>query len=123
MSISRNMAAAVVLMAALSPVATAHTGEKLSGGEIAALFPGQFEAIWKDKHQVSVVVESDGEMRGSTGMMSDSGQWSIDGDQLCVAFYWWTSNKPRCTEVVLDEGWYLGMHNSSGEPRVRFRPQ
>jgi hypothetical protein len=123
MNINRQTAAALVLLAASTSLATAQAGEKLSAGEIAALFPGQFEAIWKNKHEVNVVAGSDGEMRGTTGIMSDSGRWSIDGDQLCVAFYWWTKNRPRCTEVVRQDGWYHGMLNSKGKPRVRFRPQ
>ena len=123
MSISGKALAAVVLLAASAPLAPLDAGEKLTADEIAALFPGEFEAIWKDEHEVSVIAGSDGKVRGSSGMMSDSGQWSIDGDRLCVAFYWWTRNRPRCTEVVRQAGWYLGMHNSKGKPRVRFRPQ
>lgn len=123
MTIGRQLAAAVLLVAASSPFATAEAGEKLSAGEIAALFPGQYEAIWKDKHKVEVVAGIDGEISGSFGIFSGSGQWSIVGDQLCVATKWVSGNRPRCSKVEREEGWYLGMHNSKGKPRVRFRPQ
>lgn len=121
MNISRRAVAAVVLMAAASP--PLHAAEKLSGDEIAALFPGRYEAVWKNKHQVHVVAGLDGEISGSFGIFSGSGQWSIVGDQLCVASRWWSGNRPKCSEVTRQEGWYLGMNNSKGEPRVRFRPQ
>jgi hypothetical protein len=122
MKINRKAAAAIVLIATSCPFA-AQADEKLSAGEITALFPGEFEAIWKGEHQARIVAGTDGVMRGSSGILSDSGRWSVDGDQLCVVFYWWTSNEPRCTEVVRQEGWYVGMINSKGKARVRFRPQ
>jgi hypothetical protein len=109
-------------LAAVSPKSKAEEGQKLSADEIAALFPGRYEAIWKDKHQVSVVAGPDGEISGSYGIFSGSGRWSIVGDELCVASRWLSSNRPRCSEVVLHRGWYLGMQNSKGKPRVRFRP-
>ena len=121
MILSRKLAAAIAFIA--SPLATLHAGEKLSGEEIAALFPGQYEAIWKNKHQVHVVAGLDGEISGSFGIFSGSGKWTIVGDQLCVASRWWSGNRPKCSEVVRHEGWYLGMLNSKGKPRVRFRPQ
>jgi hypothetical protein len=123
MDISRKAAAVLALIAASSPLATAQAGEKLSAAEIAALFPGQYEAVWKDKHQVRVEAGSGGRISGSFGIFSGSGQWSIVGDQLCVASRWWGGNRPRCSEVERQGDWYLGMHNGKGEPRVRFRPQ
>lgn len=104
-------------------LASADTGATLSGGEIRALFPGQFEAVWKDNSQVSIEASSDGGVHGRTGILSDSGSWSVRGDELCVTFYWWTGNEPRCTEVRREGGWYVGMMRSNGEPRVRFRRQ
>lgn len=138
MKVNRRQAAAAVLIAASGFLATTQAGEKLaaastsakveagqklSAGEIAALFPGRYEAIWKDKHQVRVVARTDGEISGSFGIFSGSGRWSIVGDELCVASRWWSSNRPRCSEVLLHQGWYLGLPNSKGKSRVRFRPQ
>ena len=109
-------------LAAADPAAKAETtGQKLSAGEIAALFPGRYQAIWKGKHQVSVLAGPDGEISGSYGIFSGSGRWSIVGDELCVASRWMYNNRPRCSEVVLHQGWYLGMPNGKGKPRVRFR--
>lgn len=104
-------------------LASASTSAALSGSEIRALFPGQFEAVWKDKRQVSIEAGSDGAVRGWAGILSDSGRWSVEGDKLCVSFYWWTGNEPRCSEIRREGGWYLGMLRSNGEPRVRFRRQ
>ena len=119
MDISRTLAAVVF---AACPFAAAQAGEKLSADEIAALFPGQYEAIWKNRHQVLVVAGTDGEISGSYGVFFGSGEWSIVGDQLCISSRWW-SGRPRCSELERQEGWYLGMHNGKGKPRLRFRPQ
>ena len=110
-------------LAAASPPAKAALGQKLSPGEIAALFPGRYEAIWKDKHQVRIEAGPDGEISGSYGIFSGSGRWSIVGDELCVVSRWIYNNRPRCSEVLLHQGWYLGMPNGKGKPRVRFRPK
>lgn len=109
-------------LAATDPVATPETGQKLSADEIAALFPGRYQAVWKDRHEVSVLAGPDGEISGSYGIFSGSGRWTIVGDELCVASRWLYNNRPRCSEVVLLQGWYLGMPNGKGKPRVRFRP-
>jgi hypothetical protein len=122
MDISRMLAAAAVVIAASSPLGTAQAGEKLTADEIAALFPGQYEAIWKNKHEVHVIAGTDGQISGSYGIISGSGQWSIVGDQLCVSSRWWSGNRPRCSELERQEGWYLGMQNGKGKPRLRFRP-
>ncbi len=109
-------------LAAADPAAKAETGQKLSAGEIAALFPGRYQAIWKDKHEVSVLAGPNGEISGSYGIFSGSGRWTIVGEELCVASRWMYNNRPSCSEVLLHQGWYLGMPNGKGKPRVRFRP-
>jgi heat shock protein HslJ len=119
MQISAIAAAAVALVAMSSPFA-AHAGEKLSAEEIAALFPGQYEAIWKDKHQVQVEAGTNGEISGSYGIFFGSGKWWIAGDQLCVGSRWFS--KDRCSAVERQGDWFTGMHNGKGEARVRFRP-
>jgi hypothetical protein len=119
MQISRTAIAAVTVMAISSPFA-AHAGEKLSAEEIAALFPGQYEAIWKDKHEVQVDAGSNGEIRGSYGIFFGSGKWWIVGNQLCVNSHWFS--KKRCSELERQGDWFMGMHNGKGQPRVRFRP-
>ncbi len=121
MDIGRMLAAAVVLAASGSFV-TAQAGEKLTADEIAALFPGQYEAIWKNSHEVHVIAGTDGEISGSYGIISGSGQWSIVGDQLCLSSRWWSGNRPHCSKLERQEGWYLGLYNGKGKPRLRFRP-
>ena len=116
----RILAAAAVAVAAISAPCLAQAGEKLSGEEIAALFPGQYEAIWKDKHQVQVDAGSNGELSGSYGIFSGSGTWWIVGDKLCVTSPWFS--KDRCSQVERQGDWFMGLHNSKGKARVRFRP-
>ena len=119
MQISALAAAAIALVAIASPHA-AQAGEKLSAEEIAALFPGQYEAIWKDKHEVHVQAGDNGEIRGSYGVFFGSGKWWIVGDQLCIGSRWFS--KDRCSKVERQGEWFMGMHNGKGEARVRFRP-
>ena len=119
MQISRMAAAAVVLVATSYPLA-AQAGEKLTANEIAALFPGQYEAIWKGKHEVQIEAETNGEISGTYGIFFGSGRWWIAGDELCVASRWFS--KDRCSKVERQGDWFLGMHNGNGKPRVRFRP-
>jgi hypothetical protein len=119
MQINRLAAAAAAIVATAS-VPAAQGGEKLSAEEIAALFPGQYEAIWKDKHEVHVQAGGNGEISGSYGIFFGSGKWWIVGDQLCVGSRWFS--KDRCSEVERQGEWFMGMHNGKGEARVRFRP-
>ena len=118
MKISR-LAAAAAAIVAISSAPAAQGGEKLSAREIAALFPGQYEAIWKDKHQVQIEAGGDGAISGSYGIFSGSGTWWIVGDQLCVGSQWFS--KDRCSKVERQGEWFMGMHNGKGEARVRFR--
>jgi hypothetical protein len=119
MQISAPAAVAVAIVA-ISSAPAAQAGEKLSAQEIAALFPGQYEAIWKDKHQVQVEAGGNGEISGSYGIFFGSGKWWIVDDQLCIGSRWFS--KDRCSEVERQGEWFTGMHNGKGEARVRFRP-
>jgi heat shock protein HslJ len=119
MQISR-LAAAAAAIVAISSAPAAQAGEKLSAKEIAALFPGQYEAIWKDKHEVHVEAGGNGEISGSYGIFFGSGKWWIVDDQLCVG----SAGSPRTAapKVERQGEWFMGMHNGKGEARVRFRP-
>ena len=114
------LAAAAAAIVAMTSAAAAQAGERLSAQEIAALFPGQYEAIWKDKHEVHVEAGDNGEIRGSYGIFSGSGKWWIVGDKLCVTSRWFS--RDRCSAVERQGEWFMGMHNSKGKARVRFRP-
>lgn len=120
-----GMKAAVLggLVVVLASGGDADASQKLSASEIKALFPGQYVAVWKDKRRVQIQAGNNGEVYGVMGVLYDTGRWWIDGDQLCLSFRWWTANEPRCSEVLRDGAWYLGMIRSNGRPRLRFRPQ
>jgi hypothetical protein len=108
----------------LSGLATAaEARQTLSAGELRALFPGQFVAVWKDKQRLEIDAGQGGEVRGGVGVLSSSGRWSIAGNELCLSFAMWTGKKVRCGRVFKDGGWYLGLLRSDGRPRLRFRPR
>jgi hypothetical protein len=110
-----------VLIAAISFRPAAQAGEKLSAEEIAALFPGQYEAVWKDKHEVDVEAGgTNGEISGSYGIIFGSGKWWIVGDQLCIS----SAGSPidRAAPSGAPGRWFSACTTARAS-RVRFRPQ
>lgn len=110
-----------LLWSGLPPAAEAR--QTLSAGELRALFPGQFVAVWKDKQRLEIDAGQDGQVRGGMGVLSSRGRWSIAGNELCLSFAMWTGKKVRCGRVLKDGGWYLGLLRGDGSPRLRFRPR
>lgn len=119
-----SLIAVLSLVAALAaPIGAAHAGSALSGGELKALFPGKFEAVWKDKTRLTLDASSGGKLVGSVGIISGNGSWSVKGNQLCIYFNRWKGEDMRCGPVVQSGGWYLSLfRNEDGKPRLRFRP-
>jgi len=93
----------------------------LSASELRALFPGAFQAVWKDKLNLTLNAGADGRLDGHTWFIGDTGSWSVHGDNLCIAFGVW--KKPKCGPVRKSGNWYLGLMRADGTPRLKFRPQ
>ena len=116
--------AALSLVAGLAfPLAGAQAGDTLSSGELKSLFPGKFEAVWKDKTRLTLDASGGGKLVGNAGIVSGKGTWSIKGNQLCIYFNRWKGDDMRCGRVVQSGGWYMSLFRSEdGKPRLRFRP-
>jgi len=116
--------AVLSLVAGLAaPIGAAQAGSSLSSGELKSLFPGKFEAVWKDKTKLTLDASNGGKLVGSVGIVSGNGSWSIKGNQLCITFSRWENDKSRCGPVVYSGGWYMSLFRSEdGKPRLRFRP-
>ncbi|MGI9372094.1 MAG: hypothetical protein ACR2OJ_06325 [Hyphomicrobiales bacterium] len=93
----------------------------LREAQIKALFPGSFFTVWKDKHDVTVLVKRNGALTAKYGAISMSGKWRVVGNKLCVTLNYWLGKKKRCGKVTKRGGWYVGLFRKNGKPRVRFR--
>ncbi len=100
----------------------AYAGNTLSAGQVKALFPGNFQAVWKEKKTLTLVADAKGGLVGSMGILSGNGRWWIKGSHLCIAFDPWKDEKVRCSRVVREGSWYHSLYRESGTPRLRFKP-
>ena len=83
------------------------------------LFPGHFEAVWKDSLNLSLEASADGKLAGRTWFASDKGTWSLRGNILCITFGGWS--KAKCGPVRERGGWYISLMRPDGTPRLKFR--
>ena len=114
----RNISAAVLIgVAALSTSAAAEAGS-LGKGEIAKLFPGQFEAKVKG-YRVSFAGSRGGALSGRAYGQQDKGRWYMQGSALCVVWNKWTKGKAHCGQITQQGGWYVAA-GSTGEV-LKFR--
>jgi hypothetical protein len=114
----RTISAAVLLGAAvLTATAPAEAGS-LAKGEVAKLFPGQFEAKVKG-YRVAFTGSRGGVLAGQAYGQQDKGRWYMQGSTLCVVWNKWTKGKAHCGEISRQGGWYVAV-NGEGEV-LKFR--
>jgi hypothetical protein len=114
----RTFTAAVLIgVASLSASAVAEAGS-LGKGEIAKLFPGQFEAKVKG-YRVSFAGSKGGALSGSAYGQQDKGRWYMQGSTLCVVWNKWTKGKAHCGQITQQGGWYVAI-SKEGEV-LKFR--
>ncbi len=109
-------AAACMLAAVLSGSAQARP---VSGAVLKKL-RGVHTAYWKKK-KARVQIFPNGTLRARHSNKVDVGRWSVRGNVFCVSFRVWTHGKPKCGTVEERGGWYVGLRNSRGVPRLRLR--
>ena len=97
----------------------AEAGQKLSGTQIKALFRGVINGYYKSTPIKAQLTRSGGITAWADGKV-DTGSWKIVGDQVCVLFKVWTSNKFKCSHVVREGNWYLAVNNK-GKSKIKFR--
>jgi hypothetical protein len=117
MALRSIIAAVLIGVACLAVSAVAEAGS-LGKGEVARLFPGQFEAKVKG-YRVSFAGSSGGVLTGSAYGQQDKGRWYMQGSALCVAWNKWTEGKPHCGQITRQGGWYVAM-SKEGEV-LKFR--
>ena len=112
-----SAAIAAMLMLVGSP---AHAGESvLDAGQIASLFPGQYEARIKG-YTIRFAGDTGGRLVGRAFGREDHGVWFVQGDSLCVSWRQWTKGQSKCGSIARQGGWLVAS-NDSGE-MLRFKP-
>ncbi|MFM8745429.1 MAG: hypothetical protein ACKOED_02000 [Aestuariivirga sp.] len=117
MTKSKLLASLLIAASAMGASVAAEAGS-LGKGEVAKLFPGQFEAKVKG-YRVAFSGERNGALSGEAYGQQDQGHWYMKGAELCVVWTKWTDGKPRCGEVSQQGGWYVA-HDGKGE-MLKFR--
>ncbi len=117
----RGLAIVLAVCAGLAAGTAYARAGNLSASELRDLFPGEFEAVWKDKIDLTLSAFADGRLEGQTWFVGDTGSWSVAGDILCITFGGW--KKAKCGPVQKSGNWYLGLMRDDGTPRLKFRPR
>jgi hypothetical protein len=103
----RIIAFATCLLPALLAAPRASAQDSLSHRELMGLFPGNFVAFVKG-HVVHIVADMDGRIVATDHGFSDTGRWSLQNGQLCIAMDSLTRGRATCSAVYTDSGWYFG---------------
>ena len=100
------LAAAGLLLVLSSNVASAD--DVLTQSELRGLFPGSFYAVINGVVAIQFIAKGNGTLIGQMPGKTDTGRWSLQNGQLCIMMSKWTKGKPKCSELVADNGWYFG---------------
>ena len=103
--ILKGMAAAL-LLSSLSSAALAD--DTMTQSELRQLFPGTFLAVVRGNVMLTFKAMNNGVLIGKMPGKQDEGRWSLENGKLCIMLSNWTKGKSSCSEVVADNGWYLG---------------
>ncbi len=105
MTLKTFSAAAIIIAALASPAAA----EKLSAVQLRGLAPGTYAVSIYGFIKMTISLQSGGNISGVTSKKKrDTGNWSVDGDKLCIRWNRWLSKKTRCTALSGENGTYSG---------------
>ena len=108
----RYLSSAVAGLCCLAWAPLAQAQDSLSHKQLEGLFPGSFTVIIKG-FEIKITASAGGLLSATAKGFKDSGHWSLKNGQLCIAMDTWTQGRSTCSEVVADNGWYVG-------PGVKF---
>jgi hypothetical protein len=94
--------------------------DQLTAGQIKKLAPASYTGFLRGDLPATIKLGSDGMIAGRTEGKSEVGKWFVRGDDLCIQFKVWTSNKPHCGAVHRDGVWFVGLYEN-GKPQVKMR--
>jgi hypothetical protein len=70
-----------------------------------SLFPGTFHAVIHG-HDVTFVARRNGSLLARSGDSTDTGEWSIRQDELCIMLTSWLGGRTACGQVIERGDWY-----------------
>ena len=83
----------------------AQASEVLQPRELKTLFPGTFHAVIHGQ-VVTFRARRNGSLRARSGESTDTGQWSIRQDELCIMLTSWLGGRTVCGQVIGQGDWY-----------------
>ena len=87
----------------------AEASESLQPQALNALFPGTFEAVVRGQ-DVTFLARRDGSLLARSGESTDTGEWSIRQDELCIMLTAWLGGRTVCAQVIERGDWYRVKH-------------
>ena len=78
----------------------------LSKRQLNSLFPGEFQVVAHGLLKLHIIASSDGTLLAHQVGKSDTGQWEVRADRLCIKFSSWLKGRTRCSRVSENAGWY-----------------
>jgi hypothetical protein len=78
----------------------------LSERQLHSLFPGEFHVVTHGLLKLHIIASSDGTLLAHQVGKSDTGQWEVRADRLCIKFSNWLKGRTRCSRVSENAGWY-----------------
>ena len=101
--ISRMKKLALVAAAAASVLSaqsiSAMANDVLSAAQIKQFVPGRAKAKISGS-TVVIRASTSGTLSGTWGGENDTGQWHVNGDQLCIRFDSWLRGATHCSKVA-----------------------
>jgi hypothetical protein len=74
--------------------------EPLKNAELKKLFPGSYVVKIFGRWDLRVRMAPGGRIVGNTSEGSDTGRWSIEDGQLCIAWSKWTNGRKGCSALT-----------------------
>ena len=105
MNLKTPLTTALVICALSIP---ALAGDLLSPNDIKKLAPGRYAVNVMGLVNMTVSMRPNGTLTGEAKGEKDRGNWTVQGQKLCVAFNNWNGGKRRCAPLSGGNGSYQG---------------
>lgn len=95
-------------------------GRQITGDQLIQLLTGSTIVMQESRTSAKITLLEDGTVKATNSDFdSTTGQWSVTGDQFCLAFRSWGMGEKRCFLIYEDKSGYL-QFNSKGLLRGSF---
>jgi hypothetical protein len=80
------------------------SAKDLSAADLRKLFPGSYYVTIFNSFTLRVSMRANGVITGTAKGRRDTGKWTIEGRQLCVAWNTWTKGRKGCSALRMENG-------------------